>query len=826
MSGKIRSFFLSLTIITVLVFSAVGTTSVYADDDDTASDTATTETSGGGGQSDEAVTQTNGGGSESDEEAVDSGSSGEGSEEGVTEPQPTEIVEIVASTGDSTTTDTITVDPGSAGTDTGASGVDSQITAEPVVAAAVDETATPEEKSILEQVPENTTVTVLNADGQPQPLATQDAANAIVTSDPFWCPAGQGSTPGTGDCTASFTSFDLLLTELSSGNPKYQGAGTIFIQQNAYLGGESVIDFNSYNLSNISNSDLTVQGGWNPATNTVDLASTSNFTVPIIIGSSLNPWGGSLTINNIVITNPNQTGLTAYSQGNINLTNVQISGSVTGSGAELTAGGDVNIINSNFERNRRAGAIVNAGGDVTVRNSSFSNAGTNRLQVTGLDINSGGSVSLFDVIANGNREVGANIVANGRVAIGSSFIGGSSFSGTTGMTTTTCPGGGGAFCGFGLQIVTPDSIDLQGIIANDNFLWGASLNAGQDVNIVDSIFNANTTSSPAFIDDTGLLVTSGGNVALTNVQANNNRLIGAVIDAVGTVSIDSSTFSNNTGTTISGGVTTFHGYGLQVTSLDSIFISNVTASNNTLFGAHLDAAGDVIITDSFFNNNTTGSATDALGRGLEVISGQSVFIATVTLDGNQLFGANIQAPGDVFLDFMTVTNNGTDGIVSKASCTSLTDGTYSGNGQYGLSLVNPALDLTSAPTFSGNGAGDIFPTTPGACPVAPVAGNTGGNNTATIGSSNARTTRDPQVASLMSLNTNGFSGKAGLNKAGNFSLSSLFANSNPLFGASFQVAGNATPVKIGIFTGNYAFVYSARGIQIISLEPLFLSAGA
>src|SRR5687768_18401840 len=139
-----------------------------------------------------------------------------------------------------------------------------------------------------------------------------------------------------------------------------------------------------------------------------------------------------------------------------------------------------------------------------------------------------------------------------------------------------------------------------------------------------SIFNANSTNSPAFIDDTGLLIESGGNTSLNNVQANDNRLIGAVIDSVGTVSISNSTFSNNTGMTTSGTATQFHGYGLQVTSLDSIFINNVTASNNFLFGAQLDAAGDVIVTNSFFDNNSTGSLTDVLGYGLGITSGQSV----------------------------------------------------------------------------------------------------------------------------------------------------------------------------------------------------------
>ena len=805
MTSKIRSLFLSSTIITVLLFSAIGPTTVYADDGTTA-DTPTAETSGSEDASEEAtsvpeVTATA-------EPAAEEGTA--------TEVPATDAAEATA-----TPEATATGEPVAPAEDVAP--LDPQ--PNETVVTTVEETAPPAETSILEQVPENTTVSVLDANGQPQPLATQGSADAIeVTSDPIWCPATQTTpTPGANGCTASFTSFDALLTELA-GNPAYQQAGTIYVQQNAYAGGESTIDFNSYDLSNIQSFDLTVTGGWNTTTNVVDPANSSTFTAPIIIGSSTNPWGGSLTINNISITGTNGTGLTVYSQNNITLNNVQASNSVTGAGAELDAGGDVNIDNSNFERNRTAGAVIRAGGDVAIANTSLSNSGTARLQIAGADITSAGSVSLFDVLANGNREVGVNIVADGRVAIGASFIGGSSFSGTTGLTTTTCPGQVGTFCGYGLQIVTPDSIDIQGVIANDNFLWGASLNAGQDVNIVDSIFNANSTNSPAFIDDTGLLITSGGNTSLNNVQANQNRLIGAVIDSVGTVSINNSTFSNNTGTTVSGTVTTFHGYGLQVTSLDSIFINNVTASNNFLFGAQLDAAGDVIVTNSFFDNNSTGSLTDALGYGLGITSGQSVFMETVSLNGNQLYGANIQATGDAFLDFITATNNGTNGVEVDATCTAINGGTFTGNGEYGISLTNPALDQVGSPVFGGNGLGDIFPAAPGACPVAVVGGNTGGGSTGngTTGNSSGQS----QLVSLSTIATGAstsFMGKG----LGAMSLNGLFTSN--LFTVSTSKSGSVTTV--GIFTGKYAYIHSSSGLQIVLLQPVsytgtWIGAGA
>ena len=53
--------------------------------------------------------------------------------------------------------------------------------------------AAAEEPSLMEQVPENTEVVVLNAEGEVEPLATQEAADAVVESDPIWCPGTTGS---------------------------------------------------------------------------------------------------------------------------------------------------------------------------------------------------------------------------------------------------------------------------------------------------------------------------------------------------------------------------------------------------------------------------------------------------------------------------------------------------------------------------------------------------------------------------------------------------------------------------------------------------------
>jgi Right handed beta helix region len=782
MSIKVRSSLLSLVIIAVLIFSAIGPTIVYADGG-TSKDTPPTETTTNDCASD-------GTSSECPTKAVGTTATPEAGatkEPGADTGEPSAEATAVPATEE-------------------AAPVTEETTTQTEAAPSTEKATAPsEETATLNDVPENTTVQVVNADGQSEPLATQEAADAIATtSDPIWCPAGQSPIPGANGCTQSFTSFTALLTFLS-GNAAYQGAGTIYVQQGAYQGGESTVDFNNYNLSNISGADLTITGGWNTSTNTVDPAATSSFSnTSIVIGSSTNPWAGSLTISNLTLnfnpTGQSGTGLTLNSQNDINLTNVSVMNSATGAGAELNSGGDVTINNSNFDRNRTAGAIIRANGNVAISNSSFSNPVNGRRQITGLDIVNDGSVSLFNVLANTNREAGATINAGGRVTIGSSF-----FSDTKAMQ-------GSNFMGYGLQVVTPDAIDLDTVTANDNFLWGASLNAGGNVTINNSIFNANTTSSPGFIDDTGLLVTSGGSVAINNSQANDNRLIGATVNAQGDVSINNSTFTNNNGVTLdSAGTPTFHGYGLQVVTPGSIFLNTVTASNNTLFGAHLEAGVDVFVSHSDFSNQTSGSATDQTGRGLEVISGGNVLLDNTTINNNQTFGAHIQAGGAVFLDTITATNNGTDGVQVQGNCTTLflINGTYSNNGQYGLSVTNAALNQSGSPIFAANGAGDIFQD-PGTC-VFTVSG----------GSTPTTPVISQQSGNIFTSTTNNtLLGNNALNTGMNFkSTSSISSNLAKVTLNSFLANTRlANDIHVSIFMGKYVYIYSSAGMQIVAFS--------
>jgi len=632
MSGKTRTLLLSLTLVASLIFSAVGTTTVFADDGIT---TGSSETN----------ISTN-------------GSTEQGDTSTTGEEQPTETV----------TTDTDQVDPPTTSeeqpTETGTTGTDQ-----------VDPSTTGEEPQvevttpILEQLPENTTVAVVDAAGEAQPLVSQQSADAVLLSDPIWCPEGQAPTPGANGCTASYSSFTELLDFLKAneGDAAYQQAGTIYVQQGAYLGGESSIDFNSYNFTNLNQHDLTIHGGWDTTDNSLDPADTSQFEVPIIIGSLSNPWVGSLTINNIFISGVNgQAGLTLYSQGDINLSNVEVTDSHNG--ANLNAGGNVTVKKSKFNNNG-SGVTVDANGtDIAINPDATG---------SGLGINSGGAVTLQEVSANDNQLFGANIVATQTVTVTDSF-----FSGNISYAFPSV--GNWEHYGYGLQVVTTQNIVLDNVNAIENQLFGANLD-GVTVTISNSFFNNNKS---VFDEDTvgyGLNVESGGNVTLQSVEANNNQLFGANIKAAGDVTVALGFFNGNASFEYVSNVKDYDGYGLQIVATGFINLSDITATGNYLFGAHLEGSS-VAISTGIFSDNGTDSSLDLLGKGLEIANTDTVSLFDVEANNNQLFGASIQVTGNVAISDSFFSGNKVYSYSSKGTKTTA-------GGGYGL-LVATSGNIT------------------------------------------------------------------------------------------------------------------------------------
>jgi len=84
---------------------------------------------------------------------------------------------------------------------------------------APSDAATPAElelAELLELVPSDTSIAVVDEAGELLPLVSAEAANVIAAGDPVWCPASVSApTPGLNGCTASHTSFGDLLIELA-----------------------------------------------------------------------------------------------------------------------------------------------------------------------------------------------------------------------------------------------------------------------------------------------------------------------------------------------------------------------------------------------------------------------------------------------------------------------------------------------------------------------------------------------------------------------------------------------------------------------------------
>jgi len=528
---------------------------------------------------------------------------------------------------------------------------------------------------LLEQVPENTTVTVLNSEGEAQPLISQDSAEAIIVSDPIWCPEGQDPTPGANGCTESFSSFDALLTHLQLHEGDYGQAGVIYVQEDLYTGPEESIDFNLYNFQTINNFNLTVTGGWNTTTGSVD--STTQLHVPLVIGSSETPWGGSLTINNISISDVyGGTGLTLFSQEDIVLEYVDVTNSHDG--AELDAVGNVEVYDSTFNNNKQTGAVIRAGGYVDVMYSEFNDNGVDsKHDGSGLEIDSQDEVFLHQVTAIGNEKFGADIDADGQVTVQYSV-----FSGNVSYSYSSC-GHPTTSGGYGLKVVTEGAVKLETVEANDNYLFGAHVE-GAEVEVLNSFFSHNGSGSLDKPKGYGLEVISTAGVTLMSVEANNNQLFGANIQAVNNVTVNDSFFSGNKSYKYSSCQgKTYYGYGLQVVTTGDVGLSNVSANENYLWGARLKGER-VSVADAFFSNNGNGSSKTLTGRGLEVEGVTQVSLTNVEASNNQSFGASILTGGDV-----AVVNSYFSGHkVYSYSCQG--EQTLAGGG-YGLKVVTDGI---------------------------------------------------------------------------------------------------------------------------------------
>lgn len=627
-------------------------------------------------------------------------------------------------------------------------------TEEPVAESTEETVSLPE---VLEQLPEDTTVVVV-VDGEVEPLATQDAANAIVTGDPIWCPEGVTPQAGVGGCTdpgvenANYdpTSLASLLTWLDANEIAQAGVIWIEADYDSSVNDSVPLGFtiDGNNFATMRNYALTIQGGWSGNNDTVvDHDDPSVFSRDYLY---IENW-----------------------QANVTVKDIEISDSNGDYGLWVRTTGDITVSNVSAHDNDWQGAFLDnhdGTGSITVdQNSTFNDNGVEEGWGSGLRAASKVSITLSQVTANGNATGGAYLINNYSGATGNINVSESIFGQIENGNGNT-----------GLGAYSNGNITLSQVTATWNEDEGASLdncNYNDDTPGCDGTGSITVDQNSTFNDNgyEGLQAYSNRSITLSNVFAYRNGSEGAYLDnedGTGGVTIGQSTFNDN------------HLEGLYVDSNGSIALSEVTAEGNANTGLMAYSyGGSITLNDVTANNNNTSGLGDQGGADLQADVNVTVTQGTfntnrngglyalawrgyVTLDHvdasenygvDMPFGAYLEATGENDIGVTDSTFNDNQDFIglyaySEGGSVTLNDVTANGNflgaemdaagnatvicsqfnnnAGYGVDGddVNGVFTLNDV-TFSGNNGGGAqyngSPTiTSGACP--PAGGGTSG----------------------------------------------------------------------------------------------------
>jgi len=532
-----------------------------------------------------------------------------------------------------------------------------------------EESTLDEEQPILEQLPENTEIIVLDEDGEAIPLATQEAQEAIEFIDPVWCPVGVAPQDNLGGCTIAYGSLKELIDALMAGTAGVvpNTAGVIWIEDGADSStGNILLDGSDTSLGDMENFALTFQGGWNGTFGSKTIVGTSTFSDRITITG----WNAAITINDIIIDTATGDGLTVTTTGNIVLKNVQ-SNNNTGRGATL---------------DNSTGA-----GNVTITNSKFNNNGG----AAGLTVISKGTITIKDLTANDNTNYGANLDNDSATTAKTVTLSGSNTFNANGSV--------------GLFISSVGAITVNNISANNNST-GTDLNNALLINgLVPATAGITLTGTNIFNDNTnaGINILSYGIIKVNNLFANSNDGNGA--------------FLSNSGATVGKPGVTLTGTnefkynvfnGLFISTNGPVSVNNVSANTNTQTGVSINNLG--------LNSATTFTGTNAFNdngySGLVIQSAGQVTLSNITANGNgtaMIAGYGVSISNQTLTSFKGVTLTGTNSfsnnynsnlIITSSGAVTLNNLTanYSNNG-FGVSINNTSSGVSKPMAVTING---------------------------------------------------------------------------------------------------------------------------
>ncbi len=443
----------------------------------------------------------------------------------------------------------------------------------------------------LEQLPEDTDLVVVDEEGEFLPLATEAAAQALSTGDPYFTDgANIVGFSATGACPPVVTVCNTSATPLSAAINAFAASGTasgaITVEAGSYAAGVA-IDGTTGNLSNLTGL-IGAGSGLTTLTGTISVTNMTNaFTFQ---GFTLN---GAFTATN--------------NSGNLNITDVVQSGSASNGISVDHHTGNINLTNVT--------AINNIGSGASLDNTS----GTGNVTLTGANVfNDNGTIGLF-VFSNGDISA-SNLTANGNV-IGA-YLNNSPGTGNITLTGANIFNTNGE---NGLSVLSNGDISASNVTASNNAEMGAQLDNTSGTG------NVTLTGANVFNDNgiAGLFVDSNGDISASNVTASGNDAMGAALQTPGTVIL--------TGANVFNG----NAYGAYLIGPGSVTINNATISNNSSFGiVNLVGVGNILTLNCVTFN---GNVSNVTGGGSMVDNGCVPVAPPVVSpvvsggDGNNLF---------------------------------------------------------------------------------------------------------------------------------------------------------------------------------------------
>ena len=599
-------------------------------------------------------------------------------------------------------------------------------------------------------------ITVVDENGEEVDMASEDSAETLSSSDPYWYVNGvkyayvkTGSTcPSDASyCYESDTPIQSALDYISS-NDASPDDGILYILADSYTE-DVTIDGTSGNgnlsslqgiVSTGSSSDTTITG-------TVTISNTTEgFTlIGMTIVGQLEISGnvGTITLQDVTVESSSGNGITITDQdGDVEIEQVE-SNSNTAYGLYVdnteSSKLSVTVTNSEFSHNSGSGLYINTNGIVTLDGVTASGNTANGAELSAVKgtsvtassfLNNTGAglvisnestknaVSLEEVLAEDNGNEGITITTGGNISLKNLTVYNNGDTGSSNGVTITHTGTGtvsvvsSSFTSnnqTGLYIISMGTININGITANEN---GSGVYIDNSSNTKSVTISSNVLNTFSDNTEDGLYILSAGKVILSYFEADGNGAQGIYINNAQNNSkqyvkialsyTPDDDFLNSISENGEGG--------LWIISNGQISIVNLNAENN---GS--DVSGTSTDLEAQDTGEYTGSDFSILLDNSGAAKNQKVTLKNVYANNSGISGLGILSKGAVSLTNISASGNAGDGLyvdttagkgkLTTSTSRSVSTNEFTDNGGFGLYiLISDVVNLKNI-TATGNGYG-------------------------------------------------------------------------------------------------------------------------